>query len=99
MQAELRGGTMSKHDRNRGRGFSLIELMVVIGIIAVLIALLLPALQMSRQQAIRVECMNNMRTIGHGLMMYQNQYKHLPVRFNDSRPGEGLGYDDELIEL
>ena len=40
-----------------------------------------------------------MRTIGHGLMMYQNQYKHLPVRFNDSRPGEGLGYDDELIEL
>jgi prepilin-type N-terminal cleavage/methylation domain-containing protein/prepilin-type processing-associated H-X9-DG protein len=94
---------MSKRDsirtRRASRGFSLIELMVVVGIIAILIGLLLPTLQTSRQQAIRLECMNNLRTIGHALVMYNNTYHHLPVRFNDSKPGEGLGYDDELIAL
>src|SRR5688500_11413716 len=60
------------------RGFSIIELIVVIGIIAVLIGLLFPMLQTARQHAIRVECMNNLRTIGHGLIMYNNEQKHLP---------------------
>src|SRR5688500_17680802 len=93
---------MSKAIRVRqcgSRGFSLIEILVVIGIIAILMALLFPALQVARQQAVRVECMNNLRTIGHALVMYNNTYKHLPMRFNDSNPGGGFGYDDELIAL
>src|SRR6266511_1911252 len=86
-------------NRTRQRGFSLIELMVVLGIIMILVALLFPALRAARQQAIRLECMNNLRTIGHGLMMYVNQEKHLPLRFNDFN-GEGTyGYDDELLRM
>ena len=84
------------------RGFSLIELMVVIGIIAVLIALLLPSLQMARQSALRLQCMNNLRQIGHGLMMYANANKYLPLRFgtpNHPETGGAWGYDEELIAM
>ena len=88
---------MSKRKR---RAFSLIELMVVIGIIAVLIGLLLPAMQMARQQATKLQCMSNLRTIGQGLIMYANTYKHLPLRLgvvNAPDTGDSWGYDEELI--
>ena len=89
--------------RRRGRrGFSLIELMVVIGIIAILIAFLFPSLQMARQSALRLQCMNNLRTIGHGLMMYANTNRHLPLRLGlltASDTGDSWGYDEELIAM
>jgi|GEM_PF-1588403 len=60
---------------SRIRGFTLIELLVVISIIAVLIALLLPALAMARQSALTVGCSANLRSIGQVLYEYTNTYE------------------------
>jgi prepilin-type N-terminal cleavage/methylation domain-containing protein len=71
---------MSARIRRSRAAFTLVELLVVIGIIAVLIGVLLPALARAREHAYRVQCASNMRQVGQALAIYLVQSKGmLPV--------------------
>src|SRR5205823_5745197 len=83
---------MTLHNRCRGgpscppfsqeppRAFTLVELLVVIGIIALLISILMPALSAAKERANRIKCGSNLRQIGQGLLLYANDNRGIYPR-------------------
>src|SRR3954454_6917330 len=72
------------------RGFGLLELLAVLGILALLIALLLPATRSAREPARRSQCVNNLKQLAQALRSYEQAYRSLPPAYSVDARGRPL---------
>ena len=91
----------------RSLGFTLVELLVVIAIIGVLVALLLPAVQMAREASRRIKCANQLKQFGLGIYNYEDIHKSYPIghmfrgpfdgNATDGTGGTGFGWGSAIL--
>ena len=80
------------------KAFTLIELLIVVAIIAILISILLPALQIAKEKARRVSCAGNLKVTGSALNFYATEYKgHYPILYESHWPHDVSFYTTDYI--